>query len=61
MTPSIPIFRNEINELEDFRGGAKVAHDFADWDVNLWEHLIITGREDQSITYWTLSRAALAR
>ena len=29
MTPSIPIFSNEINALEDFRGGAKVAHDFA--------------------------------
>ena len=61
MTPSIPIFRNEINALEDFRGGVKVARDFADWDVNLWQHLIITGRDDQSITYWTLSRAALAR
>ena len=29
MTPSIPIFRNEINALEDFRGGVKVARDFA--------------------------------
>ena len=29
MTPSIPILRNEINVLEDFRGGVKVARDFA--------------------------------
>ena len=29
MTTSIPIFRNEINVLEDFRGGVKVARDFA--------------------------------
>ena len=30
MTPSIPIFRNEINALEDFWGGwVKVARDFA--------------------------------
>jgi hypothetical protein len=26
----IPIFRNEINALGDFRGGVKVARDFAD-------------------------------
>jgi hypothetical protein len=25
----IPIFRNEINALGDFRGGVKVARDFA--------------------------------
>ena len=29
MTPSIPIFRNEINALGDFRGGVKVARVFA--------------------------------
>jgi hypothetical protein len=29
MTPSIPIFPNVINALEDFRGGVKVAGDFA--------------------------------
>ena len=29
MTPSNPIFHNEINALEDFRGGVKVARDFA--------------------------------
>ena len=32
MTPSIPILRNEINVLEDFRGGVKVARDFAGRD-----------------------------
>ena len=26
----IPIFRNEINALGDFRGGVKVARDFAE-------------------------------
>jgi hypothetical protein len=31
MTPSIPIFPNEINTLEDFRGRVKVARDFAIW------------------------------
>ena len=29
MTPSIPIFRNEINALGDFTGGVKVARVFA--------------------------------
>ena len=29
MLPSIPTFRNEINALEDFRGGIKVARNFA--------------------------------
>ena len=33
MTPSIPIFRNEINALEDFRGGLKVARDFAEMEL----------------------------
>ena len=30
MTLPIPIFRNEINALGDFKGGVKVARDFAD-------------------------------
>jgi hypothetical protein len=29
MTPSIPVFPNKINALGDFRGGVKVARDFA--------------------------------
>ena len=31
MTPPISIFPNEINALGDFRGGVKVACDFAAW------------------------------
>ncbi len=33
MTPSILIFRNAINALEEFWGGVKVAPDFALPDV----------------------------
>jgi hypothetical protein len=29
MTPSILMFRNEINALGNFRGGRKLARDFA--------------------------------
>ena len=36
MNLPIPIFRNEINALGDFKGGVKVARDFArlakDWE-----------------------------
>lgn len=35
MTPLIPIFRNEINALGDFRGGVKVARDFADFTIDM--------------------------
>ena len=28
MTPSIPLFHNEINALRDFRDGVNVARDF---------------------------------
>ena len=31
MNLPIPIFRNEINALGDFKGGVKVARDFAGW------------------------------
>ena len=42
MTPLIPIFRNEINALGDFRGGVKVARDFAYRMLNIIDEGIVT-------------------
>ena len=42
MNLPIPIFRNEINALGDFKGGVKVARDFApelNPVENVWEYL----------------------
>ena len=36
MNLPIPIFRNEINALGDFKGGVKVARDFAAFAVKEW-------------------------
>ena len=42
MNLPIPIFRNEINALGDFKGGVKVARDFAVWpktrEQRCWVH-----------------------
>ena len=44
MTPSIPIFRNKINALEDFRGGVKVARDFAAYSLIQRNCITLAGR-----------------
>jgi hypothetical protein len=46
MPPPILIFRNEINALGDFRGGVKVARDFAIKLVGQWEQLALEADEE---------------
>ena len=47
MNLPIPIFRNEINALGDFKGGVKVARDFAAWSAVMFSmrrSLVVTVR-----------------
>ena len=45
MNLPIPIFRNDINALGDFKGGVKVARDFADERVGLVQEPFVAGAD----------------